>query len=770
MIRNTVLILVVIGSIFGLSAARGGIADDASTLESQGREALRRGQLLDAAAAFRSAAAKYESSGQVPGQIAALIDLGNTQEAMGNFADAVRQLQTASQLAQGAGDPISHATALCALGSTQTCLRDLDSAGQSLAQAKDLADAVGRPDLQADILNNLGNLAISEGQYSAAAEDYGKAALLADQGAGPQLRARIAVNAAVAAQAAGASDAADRMARAISAASQLDDSREKGFDLLTTAMTAVELADADHNATDRAVLMEQALATLQSARHTAEQIGDPRLLSYALGELGHLYEIDKQNSDALALTRRAEFAAQSLGAQPMYRWEWQAGRILAAQGDLDDAIRACKNAVATLGPIRGDLSLGYGNAAGGMTYRQSVGPLLFELADLILRRTDTLPADQVASSLVEARQTVELLKSSELEDYFKDDCVVAARARIKQIGAVSDRTAVIYFIPLPDRVEVLLQIGQEITRFKLPISAAQLNQKVHEFRAGLEDRTTYRYLTEAATLYDWLIRPMSSQLQAHHVDTLVFVPDGALLAVPMSALYDGQNFLITKYAVAVTPGLTLMDPKPIPRERIQVLAGGLGVSVQGYPALSFVPQEVQDIHNIFGAQTLINGDFNAANLRRDISSQPFSVIHLATHAHFSGDLDDTYLLTFNGKLSLDDLQKLIAPTALPSHGQLRPIELLTLSACETAAGDDRAALGLAGVAIKAGARSAMATLWPVDDQAQTMLMSDFYSRLENDSTMSKARALQLSQLQLMQDPRYRHAFYWSPELIIGNWL
>ena len=166
----------------------------------------------------------------------------------------------------------------------------------------------------------------------------------------------------------------------------------------------------------------------------------------------------------------------------------------------------------------------------------------------------------------------------------------------------------------------------------------------------------------------------------------------------------------------------------------------------------------------------MNDTFDAANLRQDISSQPFSVIHLATHAHFSGNLDDTYLLTYNGKLSLDDLQKLISPTALPSHGQLRPIELLTLSACETAAGDDRAALGLAGVAIKAGAAQrhghALARRRSGADHADIQFLFTIGKRFDDVQGPGAA----VAQLQLMEDPRYRHAFYWSPELIIGNWL
>ena len=99
----------------------------------------------------------------------------------------------------------------------------------------------------------------------------------------------------------------------------------------------------------------------------------------------------------------------------------------------------------------------------------------------------------------------------------------------------------------------------------------------------------------------------------------------------------------------------------------------------------------------------------------------------------------------------------------------QPVELLTLSACQTAAGDDRSALGLAGVAIKAGARSALGTLWFVNDEASSQLITDFYRHLLEPG-QTKASALQLAQRSLITDPRYRHPGYWSPFLLIGNWL
>ena len=98
-----------------------------------------------------------------------------------------------------------------------------------------------------------------------------------------------------------------------------------------------------------------------------------------------------------------------------------------------------------------------------------------------------------------------------------------------------------------------------------------------------------------------------------------------------------------------------------------------------------------------------------------------------------------------------------------------PLELLTLSACETAAGDDRAALGLAGIAVKAGARSALATLWYINDQASSELVAEFYRQLKKPG-MSRGKALQLAQLKLLNDPRYKHPCYWAPFLLINNWL
>jgi CHAT domain-containing protein len=246
---------------------------------------------------------------------------------------------------------------------------------------------------------------------------------------------------------------------------------------------------------------------------------------------------------------------------------------------------------------------------------------------------------------------------------------------------------------------------------------------------------------------------------------LVLVPDGALRTIPLAALHDGKDFLIATYAVATTPGLNLTDPKPLQRENMKVLSAGLTQGVQGFAPLPNIVQELGAIEKIYGSRPLVDQRFVYGNLSQELKERQFSVVHIATHGKFEARPEDSFLLTFDDKLTMERLSQLIGYYRFRDE----PLELLTLSACETAAGDDRAALGLAGLAIKAGARSALATLWFINDEASSVLISEFYAQL-TDPTISKAVALQRAQLKLIRDPIYRHPTYWAPFLLLNNWL
>lgn len=404
----------------------------------------------------------------------------------------------------------------------------------------------------------------------------------------------------------------------------------------------------------------------------------------------------------------------------------------------------------------------YGRA--GASFRQAAEPVYFGLVDLLLRQASTLSdATVIEARLREAQDAVELLKAVELADYFQDECV--ARADTAQLDMVSQTAAVIYPIILADRLELLVAFPNGLRRFTVPVEADELTRVARTFRRLVQSRTTRRYLPHAWQLYEWLIKPLEAALEAVHIDTLVFVPDGPLRTIPMSALHDREQFLIEKYVLATSPGLTLTEPRSLPRERAQLLVTGLTEAVQGFPPLPHVAQEVAAIEKLYDNQSLINETYSRRNIQKRLNEAPYTIVHIASHGEFNSTADDTFILTYDSKLTLDQLDQMIG---LLSRRE-EPIELLTLSACQTAVGDDRAALGLAGIAVKAGARSALATLWYISDEASAELVSTFYQNLQKP-LYSRATALRHAHLRILRTWRYCHPAYWAPFLLINNWL
>jgi len=235
--------------------------------------------------------------------------------------------------------------------------------------------------------------------------------------------------------------------------------------------------------------------------------------------------------------------------------------------------------------------------------------------------------------------------------------------------------------------------------------------------------------------------------------------------VPFAVLHDRKSFLVDRYAVAVTPVASLTDPRALPPGEIRALLSGLTEARQGFAALPAVEEELKTIAKILRAPVYRNQEFSSAALESALSKAPINVLHVASHGQFSKDPAETFVLTFDGHLTLAQLRRAI------SAGKLReePLELLTLSACQTATGDDRAALGLAGVALGAGARTALASLWAVNDESTSLLIAGFYENLARKG-MTKAGALRQAQLDLARDERFSHPAYWAPFLVIGNWL
>jgi CHAT domain-containing protein len=227
---------------------------------------------------------------------------------------------------------------------------------------------------------------------------------------------------------------------------------------------------------------------------------------------------------------------------------------------------------------------------------------------------------------------------------------------------------------------------------------------------------------------------------------------------------DTAVYLIQKYAVAIIPGMDLVDPRPIDRRNVSLLSMGLTESVLDFPALPNVGDELKSMKDLYGGKMLMNDQFVVASMQRELKDNTFNIVHIASHGHVDQDVKKSFLLAYDDKIDMDRLSEVIGLSQFRNS----PIELLTLSACETAIGDDRAALGLAGVAVKAGARSALATLWLIDDEATSQLIAEFYGQLGNPS-ISKAVALQRAQ-KILAEKAHEHPSFWAPFLLINNWL
>lgn len=720
---------------------------------------------------WQKAAEGFRSRGNPNAEIRASVSLAGAYQSLGQYQTAVQLLDGALARARETQDRSLIAFVEWKFGAALILTQEPERADSLLNEALAAAESDKDSGTAAGIQNDLGNSLASQQKYPEALKSYEASYAAAEKSGNKMLAAQALCNSASIAARAGKNDeAAELNAKAIRATEQLEASHTKAFLLLTTGQTDRQIQSGNAQPENRLLLRTQ--KSFQEALEIAEKIGDLPMETYALGYLSEVYEQDGQIDTAAGLSERAVFAAQEAQMpEALYRWEWQSGRLLKKQGKIEPAIEAYRRAVQTLKPIRTDVSAGIGNAVGRLSFRESVGPLFYELADLLLTeaKSSADPARQ-QELLREARDTVENLKTAELEDYLCDECVGELRDKTQAVETIDKHSAVIYLIPLPTRTEMLVGVNSGLKLFTVDVGVAELTAQVRDFRHNLETRTTYGYLEQSQRMYDWFVRPILGLIKEQDINTLVFVPDGALRTIPFAALHDGDHFLIQDLAVAVVPGLSLVEPKALSRRNVRLLLNGISDPVQGFAPLDFVTNELKSIDHIYSGkvpeQTLLNQKFTLAALQTKLRDDQFSIIHIASHGQFNKDVHKTFVLTYDNKLSLDELEAAIRPSQY--RGQ--PVELLVLSACQTAAGDDRAALGLAGVAIKAGARSALASLWFVNDQSTSALITEFYKQLRESPNRTKAQALQAAQIKLLTDRRYRHPCYWSPYLMVGNWL
>jgi CHAT domain-containing protein len=493
---------------------------------------------------------------------------------------------------------------------------------------------------------------------------------------------------------------------------------------------------------------------LSAAQQDAKRIGDKRLESYALGKLGHLYEQTQQYPEAQRLTQQAlNLVDPQIAGEVAYQWQWQLGRIAKSQGELTEAIASYQAAVNLLSDLRQDLVSS--NPDSQFSFQERVEPLYREYVSLLLSGPEPSSPD-----LEKARQSMEALQLAELDNFFRAACIDVTPVNVDQ---VDPSAAIIYPIVLQDKVAVVVRLpGKPLKLYLTPVNQPQLELVVDRLRLSLTQTNSQSYLEVSQRLYDWLLRPAIADIESSQVKTMVFVPDGVLRNIPMGVLHDGDRFLIENYAIAITPGLQLFQAGVGRRERSQALVAGISKAQSSLPPLPHVEQEVAGITQKLRNQTFMNESFTPQNLAQASESRSFPIIHIATHGQFSSDEQGTFLHAWGEKMSIDQLRQILRDSELRHRSSL---ELLVLSACQTAVSDRRAILGLAGIAARSGAKSTLASLWMVSDESTALLMEEFYDAL-SDPRLTKAEALQQAQKLVMKET---HPYFWSAFVLVGNW-
>ncbi len=726
----------------------------AQALNTQAALLLQTGKAQTALETWQQAQNYYEQAEDSLGSLGAQINQAQALQSLGFYRRSRQQLEAIHQTLATMPDAEIEVSALRSLGAALQTIGDTSKAQVLLKQSLDLARKVGATTEISATLLNLGQTSITLGDPETALDYFEQAEKAAanslDRTTAQLSQLKLFVD----------HDLIDRATpfapQLLQSLLSLPASRASMYSAIQFVATLNQLEKPEK------LVPFKALSDLMAATvRSAQQVQDPQAEAYALLQWGQLYARTEQWTEAEALMQRSRLIARQLNADDIIAQSaWKLGRLAIAQqasgieqNKRTKAIANYTEAVKSLQSLRGDLVAV--NSEIQFSFRESVEPVYRELVGLLL---DDQPTQ---AALIQARELIEALQIAEMDNFFREACL----DKTQQIDQIDSTATVIYPIILPDRLAVILSAAGQPLRYHSTILAqAQVEETLDAMLSAINPVSDSKSrLQLSQKIYDWLIRPAEATLL--DTKTLVFVLDGKLRNIPMSALHDGKQYLIEKYAVSLSPGLQLMAGRSLNPTRISAIVGGISQSRSGFSALPAVETEVKEISKTIHSPVLLNQTFTNAAIGDQVKNTSANVVHLATHGQFSSRLEDTFLLTWDGQVNVKELSELLRSRDSASASK---IDLLVLSACDTATGDDRAVLGLAGLAVKSGARSTLATLWPVKDKAASLLMRRFYDQLKKPGA-TKAEALRQAQINLIRETDFKEPFFWSAFVLVGNW-
>ncbi|BAY59219.1 TPR repeat protein (plasmid) [Leptolyngbya boryana NIES-2135] len=497
------------------------------------------------------------------------------------------------------------------------------------------------------------------------------------------------------------------------------------------------------------------------ALSTAKTLSNPRAISYSLGTLGRLAHQRKDLKTAQSqLSEALSMAESAQASDAAYQWEQELAKIAKQQGNAALALRYYQSAIENLDRVRGNLLPISSDVQ--LSFREQVEPIYREYMDLLV--------EQSQSNLSPIIETYNRLRIAEVENFLQ--CGRLALVPLSQQPQSPDET-IFYILNLNRSIGVIVQSALGTQRFyRADADAVQnalngvtfnLQNVVQNDRVVLPDETILKEYGQ--TLYDQIIAPAERAGFLAKKGRIAFVLDNTLQGMPVGLLYDGKTYLSQRYPLRLSIGSEIaQDQRSRGRNTLIAALSESSPSLrdrrinQILPPLTNVESEVQAIRSAFPGSEILNQEFTLERLEDKIQQGNYDIIHIATHGQFSSVPDETFVVAWNRLITAPQLSVLLKSRTSAE------IDLLVLSACQTAKGDVRSTLGLAGIAAQSGARSTVASLWLVDDAATALLVQNFYRNLA--AGQSKAIALQQAQISLQNSP-YSNPYFWSAFVLVG---
>ncbi len=757
---------------------------EATALNGLGRVNTSFGRLSAAFESHEAALALLEAANLVDGQADTWRDLAVAYEEDLQWDEALAAYETALNIARSLPDPSREAAALHGIGEIHLAQDRLDAAIEqyqaALALRREISDAAGMQ----ETLTRLGGAYHLKRQYDAAFVAYEEALDIS------RTRSDIAAEATL---------------------------------LQNIGLSYTRSGDSD-----------AALVKLYEAAALFDELGYRGLEGEALGQIGTILKVEGEIELAIALFKQSigvlEEVRQDLRVLPLeqrsifpqtfattYRTLadllLQQDRVAEAQQildllkvqEVDDYLDDVPDADAE--PL-GEAALQPAETQLLELYDQTVADGR-ELAQLrrIPRSQRTVTQQDRIAALVTSQQN----KRAEFNDFIESPEVKALvtelsdtsrqqNLNLQDLNSLQDNlqaldnAVLVYPLILPDRLELVV-----VTPFAPPLRRT-VNVTDSEVKTAIE--TARQALTNRSRdprpamqqLYRYLVEPIEADLAQADTQTVVYSPDGPLRYVPLGALHDGEQWLVERFSITNITAASLTDFDRGTSGSLSILAAAFSegaysvqvgtrqVSLAGLP---YAKVEVESLANRFNNSTqLLNADFTRSTIVPQMDD--YSVVHLATHAEFvSGRPEESFILFGDGdQVTLRDV----------ASWSLRNVDLVVLSACQTGLGgvlgSGEEILGFGYQIQRAGAKSAIASLWSVDDGGTQTLMTAFYNYLEQG--YSKTEALRQAQIALITDDRevleetqrgfsrefgggtqtftssFSHPYYWSPFILIGN--